>query len=74
MNKRLELVDVRTTECERAVCDLIGDAAPYSRVSVVLRGENAPSGDVDLVRDALRYMGFRCAVWSADENRHVPCR
>lgn len=64
MKKRLELVGVRVDECERAVCDLIGDAAPYARVSAVLRGEDAPSGDVELVRDALWYLGFRCEVKS----------
>jgi hypothetical protein len=57
-------VGVRVDECERAVCDLIGDAAPYARVSAVLRGEDAPVGDVELVRDALWYLGFRCEVKS----------
>lgn len=64
MKRRLLLVGVRVDECERAVCDLIGDAAPYARVSAVLRGEDAPVGDVELVRDALWYLGFRCEVKS----------
>jgi len=64
VKRRLLLVGVRVDECERAVCDLIGAAAPSARVSAVLRGEDAPVGDVELVRDALWYLGFSCEVKS----------
>lgn len=62
--RHLVLIDARVEECLGPVCDLLGSAGFGIRVQDALTGHTVPHNDVDLVRDALRYLGFRCEVKS----------
>ena len=62
--RHLVLIDARAEECLGPVCDLLGPAGVGVRVQDALAGHAVPHNDLDLVRDALRYLGYRCAVKS----------